>query len=379
MYGTDKLTQERMDFELKSFGTLSDPIELDDTVLRVRGMTCQSCVRGIESNISGLKGVELIKVSLKDETAFVKYDRRFMSDTSIRNAIDDMGFDCSLSRQTTVINVKGMTCNSCVKNIENTIKSAKGVILINVSLKYEEAVITFDPELTHPDAIAEAIDDMGFDASVNVEKSLLKGNILNEKASCVINIEGMTCQSCVKHIEATISEEVGIKKITVSLAEKNAVFDFDPTKTSAAEIADKIDDMGFEARVAGQELSEKPTKTNGTFVSVEMESLIKNIDSKENYSKCTLSVRGMTCSSCVAAIEKGLYKVPGIKNVLVALMAERAEVTYDDDVLTPKEIEHCINDLGFEASVTETTPDNVVELKVCCQIHDFFNIKSYGS
>lgn len=365
MHGTKDLTHEKMDFELKSFGIKSNPIELDDTLLRVRGMTCQSCVRGIESNISALKGVELIKVSLEDESAFVKYDRRFISAKNICNAIDDMGFDCSLTRQTTVVNVRGMTCNSCVRNIENTMKNTKGILLINVSLNYEEAVVTFDPDLTHPDAIAEAIDDMGFDASVNVEKSLLKGDVSDEKVSCVINIEGMTCQSCVKHIQGTISEEIGIKTITVSLADKNAIVEFDPSKTSPSEIADTIDDMGFEAMIAGQESSEKSSKLNGGSVSIEMESLLKNNDDIINYSKCTLSVRGMTCSSCVAAIEKGLKKVPGVVNVLVALMAERAEVTYDEDVLTPKEIEHCINDLGFEASITETTPDNVVDLKVC--------------
>ncbi|CAD5110922.1 DgyrCDS281 [Dimorphilus gyrociliatus] len=363
IYGTNSLTQEKMAFELRSLGVKSDAVELEDTLLRVRGMTCQSCVHGIESNISQMKGVESIKVSLEEESAFVKYDVRFISPLNIRNAIDDMGFDCSLTRQTTVIDIEGMTCNSCVKNIENTISNAKGILNIKVSLENKEGIFTFDPELTHPEAVADAIDDMGFDASVNVKKSLLQSDNQDNKASCTINIEGMTCNSCVKHIEGTMSGELGVKLINVSLIDKNAVVTFDPSKTSPAEIADKIDDMGFEASVFGQESSKKSNNVAAESVSIEMEPLVKN-NHKNKYSKCILSVRGMTCSSCVSAIEKGLMKVLGIENVLVALMAERAEITYDDDILTPKEIENCIEDLGFEACVTETKLDNVVDLKI---------------
>ncbi|XP_028966325.1 copper-transporting ATPase 1 [Galendromus occidentalis] len=57
----------------------------------------------------------------------------------------------------------------------------------------------------------------------------------------------------------------------------------------------------------------------------------------------------MTCSSCVAAIEKGLKKYPGVEQVLVALLAQKAEVKYDRGVISTREIIAALKDLGFGA------------------------------
>ena len=40
----------------------------------------------------------------------------------------------------------------------------------------------------------------------------------------------------------------------------------------------------------------------------------------------TLSIRGMTCSSCVHTIEAALAKLPGVTEVAVALATERGRV-----------------------------------------------------
>ena len=45
--------------------------------------------------------------------------------------------------------------------------------------------------------------------------------------------------------------------------------------------------------------------------------------------------------------------VPGILSVLVALMAGKAEVKYNPEVIQPLEIAQLIQELGFEASVME--------------------------
>jgi hypothetical protein len=59
--------------------------------------------------------------------------------------------------------------------------------------------------------------------------------------------------------------------------------------------------------------------------------------------------------------------VEGVHKVLVALMAQKAEVSYDPSYIFPSQIANHIIDLGFGASVLEDVDgsgEGMVELKV---------------
>ncbi|KAH9495203.1 ATPase Cu transporting protein 7A [Bulinus truncatus] len=79
----------------------------------------------------------------------------------------------------------------------------------------------------------------------------------------------------------------------------------------------------------------------------------KGNDGGEDLEKCFLKISGMTCASCVATIEKNVSKMDGINKILVSLMAQRAEVTYDPAYVLPNQIANKVEDLGFSASVIE--------------------------
>lgn len=64
------------------------------------------------------------------------------------------------------------------------------------------------------------------------------------------------------------------------------------------------------------------------------------------YMDHVLSRLGLECQSCAPLVS-------GILSVLVALMAGKAEVKYNPDVIQPLEIAQLIRDLGFEATVLE--------------------------
>nr|pir hypothetical protein Y76A2A.3 - Caenorhabditis elegans [Caenorhabditis elegans] len=68
--------------------------------------------------------------------------------------------------QETMLEIKGMTCNSCVKNIQDVIGAKPGIHSIQVNLKEENAKCSFDTTKWTAEKVAEAVDDMGFDCKV---------------------------------------------------------------------------------------------------------------------------------------------------------------------------------------------------------------------
>ncbi|GAB1602862.1 copper-transporting ATPase 1-like isoform X1 [Argonauta hians] len=347
-----------------------------ETIIQIEGMTCQSCVKTIKSELSQFPGVDHISVSLEEKHAIIRYDKQITNPKALRDKIDSMGFEATLKESVSsdidfdeiakrniskehqcIINIKGMTCNSCVTIIQNTISEKIGINQIVVSLENNNAVVKYDPEKFSPESIAEAIDDMGFEAEVSKGDNPVASNLIE---TVVINIMGMTCKSCQSTIQMKISEHSSVKNIIVSLKDNNAVIEYYPDTTSPTDLVNAINDMGFIASVADQQNKNNLALNNETNVAIDVGSSIvhfsSNDDAVENieYEKCFFVVTGMTCASCVALIENNVSKIEGIKNVLVALMSQKAEVKYDPAYILPSQIANKISALGFGATLLES-------------------------
>ena len=64
-----------------------------------------------------------------------------------------------------------------------------------------------------------------------------------------------------------------------------------------------------------------------------------------------LSVLGMTCASCVLAIDRTLQAVPGVSEANVNLAAEQASVSFDPRQVTPAEMISAIQQVGYDARI----------------------------
>lgn len=64
---------------------------------------------------------------------------------------------------TTTIAIDGMTCDGCVKSVNNALKQIKGANTITVSLADKNAVIDYDDTFTDVAALKQAIEDAGYD------------------------------------------------------------------------------------------------------------------------------------------------------------------------------------------------------------------------
>ncbi|KAM7417811.1 hypothetical protein PAMA_017452 [Pampus argenteus] len=378
--------------------TVSSPSEtseeteifIDTTLiaLRVKGMHCRSCVVNIQDNISMLPGVSSVEVSLEKEKASICYDPIKVTVPQLQQAIealppgnfktqpwDSDGLFSPVSTTTQArpaasqpcfsqplasvanVHIEGMTCNSCVQSIEGMISQRKGVRSAQVSLANHQGVFEYDPLLTTPEELREAIEDMGFDAFLPETNSLLpmsnpslsksssltpvKDKELNNDlhketlptrkgdahSKCFIQIGGMTCTSCVANIERNLKNESGIYSVLVALMASKAEVRYNPEVIDPVKIAECVKELGFTA------------------------SVMENHEGSDG--NLELVVRGMTCASCVHKIESSLMKEKGIIYASVALATNKAHIKYDSEIIGPRDIIKLIENLGFQASLVK--------------------------
>ena len=66
-----------------------------------------------------------------------------------------------------------------------------------------------------------------------------------------------------------------------------------------------------------------------------------------------LSVRGMSCASCAARIEKKVSALSGVGQVDVNFGAEQAAIDYDPEKVSLSSVSETIEKLGFEVRGNE--------------------------
>ncbi|MGB9904349.1 MAG: copper ion binding protein, partial [Desulfotomaculales bacterium] len=129
-------------------------------------------------------------------------------------------------------------------------------------------------------------------------------------------VEGMSCAACAARVERLLKETPGVFGAAVNLVTGRAVFEYDPERVSLSDLAEEIRNLGYQVPV--QEIN--------------------------------LTVRGMSCASCVARVERAISALPGVVQVNVSLPAETARVTLYPGTVTAAEIKEEIRSLGYEAS-----------------------------
>jgi copper chaperone len=65
--------------------------------------------------------------------------------------------------ETTVLNVKGMTCGGCVRSVTKVLQGLPGVQSAEVSLEQANARIVFDPTRTGIEAFRQSVQEAGYE------------------------------------------------------------------------------------------------------------------------------------------------------------------------------------------------------------------------
>ena len=157
--------------------------------------------------------------------------------------------------------VEGMTCASCVNRIERYLRKTEGVVEANVNLATETASVRFDPGVVDLDGLRSAVEAAGYEA--RIDRAELSGSAgtqaiqigfhapesgLTGPRTLALDIEGMTCASCVNRIERYLRKVDGVVEANVNLATEKASIVARSDVTIDQLIA-AVEAAGYEAKV----------------------------------------------------------------------------------------------------------------------------------
>lgn len=81
------------------------------------------------------------------------------------------------------LKLRGMSCASCARNIEDAIRSVPGVSDCNVNFGAEQAIVNYDSQQTNLEEIQGAVEEAGYSAYSLQEQEMITGEDDAEKAS----------------------------------------------------------------------------------------------------------------------------------------------------------------------------------------------------
>lgn len=66
---------------------------MENVIIKVEGMSCSHCENAVKKAVGSLEGVDKVSVSLEAKSVTVDYDSKAVSLDSIKQAIEDQGYD----------------------------------------------------------------------------------------------------------------------------------------------------------------------------------------------------------------------------------------------------------------------------------------------
>ncbi len=135
---------------------------MKEKILRIEGMTCAVCARSIEKVVGKKDGMEEASVNLATEKLKVKYDESKLNLEDIIKSVEKAGFKAFDDSTEMVLQVEGMTCASCARNVEKVIKKFEGIEKAEVNLSTETLKLSYDVSKVKLGDIKRAVDKAGF-------------------------------------------------------------------------------------------------------------------------------------------------------------------------------------------------------------------------
>ncbi|CAJ1418692.1 unnamed protein product [Effrenium voratum] len=239
-------------------------------MLRVKGMKCNSCVKKIKEALQDLPWPEVAAVEVDLAKALVEVrlleEPQHKAYEAISQAIEGLGMEVSQydieapkeaeAPRVVDFEVRGMSCGSCVRKIEQAVKSLPDVLDVSVNLLSESAQVQVRPgadaKVIVP-AIQQAIAAVGYQASPT--------NLATEASDADLTLEvlGMTCGSCASTVERALQGTGLVQQAFVNLLAETASVRLKSGVSANAveELKEAVESAGYSVALKTAEVGEE--------------------------------------------------------------------------------------------------------------------------
>ena len=142
------------------------------------------------------------------------------------------------SQEKLTLPIEGMTRDTSAAEVEEALVRVPGVEGVRVDADAHMATVDLSPKRPPTlDMLLEAIDHAGY-------------GVVQEKVA--LNIGGMTCASCVMHVEHALKDVPGVRDVQVNLATERATVELAAGTVTLDDLRDAVGDAGYSVQgVAG--------------------------------------------------------------------------------------------------------------------------------
>lgn len=156
----------------------------------------------------------------------------------------------NLAKET--IQIRGMSCATCVRRIEKALSELQGVKSVSVNFAAEKASLDYDPSVVDVPSIRAKIKDLGY------EPVPLPSDVDGKPQKTTISIGGMSCAACVRRVERALLSVPGVKDATVNLATSKATIIHVPSGATAVELKETLDAAGYQLLGVAEDAGSDP-------------------------------------------------------------------------------------------------------------------------
>jgi Cu+-exporting ATPase len=128
--------------------------------LPITGMTCANCARTVERTLGKAEGIQDANVNYATERATVNFDPASINVIDMIQRVEKAGYGVAQAQMD--LPITGMTCASCVRNVERAVNKVPGILDVNVNLATEKATVRYLPGAVRRGDIVKAVEAAGY-------------------------------------------------------------------------------------------------------------------------------------------------------------------------------------------------------------------------